>query len=91
MRLDELKFLQGEKRYLQFEVFSTKNEKVVVTDAKYEMSHDGVVVDSGNCEILDDSMLQVLIDAENLGSYDLEITYTITPEIRKIRCKLHVC
>lgn len=90
MRLDELYFLQGEKRFVQFEVISTKKEKVVVTEPSYTLSHDGEEVDSGACEVVNDSVLQVLIDASEIGSYDLEITYTVSPEIRKIRCKIHV-
>jgi len=90
MRLDELCFYKGEKRYVQFEVISTKNERVVVTDATYTMKHDEVVVDSGECEIVNGSVLQILIFPPDVGSYDLEITYTLAPEIRKIRCKIHV-
>ena len=90
MRLDELCFLKGERRYVQFEILSTKQQKVVVIAADYTIKHDGEIVDSGNCEIIDDSILQIMVDAFDVGSYDLEITYTIAPEVRKVRCKFHV-
>lgn len=91
MNLDELSFLKGEKRYVQFEIMSTKQQKVVVTEANYTLSHQNEIVDSGKCEIIDCSVLQIMVDAFNIGSYDLEITYTIAPETRKVRCKIHVC
>lgn len=90
MRLAELCFLKGERRYVQFEILSTKQQKVVVLEANYTIKHEGEVVDSGSCEIVDDSILQIMVDAFDVGSYDLEITYTIAPEVRKVRCKFHV-
>lgn len=90
MRLDELYFYEGEKRYVQFEVISTKNEKVVISESNYTMKHDDVVVDSGTCEIVNGSVLQILICPPDVGSYDLEITYNLALEVRKIRCKIHV-
>lgn len=90
MRLAELCFLKGERRFVQFEILSTKQQKVVVIEANYTIKHDGEIVDSGNCEIIDDSILQIMVDAFDVGSYDLEITYIIAPETRKVRCKFHV-
>ena len=90
MRLDELHFLKGEKRYVQFEIMSRKQQKVVVVDAEYEISHCDEIIASGKCEIVDDCILQILTEQLDVGSYNLEITYTIAPEIGKVRCKIHV-
>lgn len=90
MRLDELCFLKGEKRYIQFEILSTKQQQVVVLNAEYIIKHDGETITTGQCEIVDNSILQILVEMLDVGSYDLEITYTIAPEVRKVRCKIHV-
>lgn len=87
---EELNFYKGEKRYITFEVVSTKHEKVVVSDSSYVLKYDGQIIDEGVCEITSESELQVLIEASEVGSFDLEITYTIGAEIRKVRCKINV-
>lgn len=86
---EELNFYKGEKRYITFEVVSTKHEKVVISDASYVLKYDGEIVDEGACEVLSNE-LQTLISADEVGSFDLEITYTIGAEIRKVRCKINV-
>lgn len=89
-KIEELNFYKGEKRFITFEVVSTKQEKVVVSESSYVLKHCAEIVDEGVCEITSESELQVLIEASEVGSFDLEITYTVGAEIRKVRCKINV-
>lgn len=89
-KLEELRFYKGEKRYVTYEVVSTKNEKVVVTDPTFILKHNDETIVEGACEIINSNEIQVLISADDVGSFDLEITYNIGAEIRKVRCKVNV-
>ena len=89
-KIEELNFYKGEKRFITFEVISTKNERVVISEPSYVMKYDGKTVDEGVCEIINESELQALIEASDVGSFDLEITYTLGAELRKVRCKINV-
>lgn len=80
----------GEKKYVQFEVISKKNEKVVVTDATYVITHNGEQFATGQCEIVNDNLMQFLLEMNECGTFDVEVTYTVAPETRKVRCKLNV-
>ena len=84
-----IKFIKGEKKYVQFLISSKKKEPIIITSATYTVTHNGEMVTSGDCEI-DGSTILVLLDPLNIGSYQLEITYTIPPEIRKARCEIDV-
>ena len=87
---DALNFIAGEERFIQFEVTSTKGETVVITEAVYEITHGSEVVDTGKCEILNGSVIQLLACMNEWGVYDLELTYKIAPETRKVRCHINV-
>ena len=84
-----VKFIRGEKKYIQFLVSSKKKEPVIITDATYTLIRNDEVVASGECE-KDGSTLLVLLELMNIGSYQLEVTYTIPPETRKVRCVIDV-
>ena len=83
-----IKFIKGEKKYIQFLISSKKKEPVIITDATYTLIRNDEVI-SGKCNI-DGSTLMVLLDPVNVGSYQLEVTYTIPPETRKVRCVIDV-
>lgn len=83
-----IKFIRGEKKYIQFLISSKKKEPVIITDATYTLTRNDEVI-RGNCEIKDSTLL-VLLDPVNIGSYQLEVTYTIPPETRKVRCVIDV-
>ena len=84
-----IKFIKGEKKYVQFLISSKKKEPIIITSATYTVTRNYEVVTSGDCEI-DGSMILVLLDQLNIGSYQLEVTYTIPPETRKARCVIDV-
>ena len=84
-----IKFIRGEKKYIQFLISSKKKEPVIITDATYTLTRNNETVISGDC-IIEGSTLLVLLDPVNIGSYQLEVTYTIPPETRKVRCVIDV-
>lgn len=84
-----VRFIQGEKKYIQFVISSKKKEPVIITNATYTLTRNNEVVDSGPCEI-EGSTLLVLLELLAFGSYQLEVTYTIPPETRKVRCMVDV-
>lgn len=90
MNPNTLDFIAGEERYIQFEVTSTKGETVVITEASYVITHGEEVVDTGSCEIVNNSTMQILVCMNEWGVYDVEITYKIAPETRKARCRINV-
>lgn len=90
MRLTELNFILGEKKIIQFEVISTKkDERVVITEAKWSLSREGQRQQAGDC-IVHENRIEVLLEPEQEGRHELTITYTIPPEVRKARCMLYV-
>ncbi len=84
-----VRFVRGEKKYIQFLVLSKKKEPIIITNATYTLTHNNEVVECGSCEI-DGSAILVLLELSTFGSYQLEVTYTIPPEIRKARCVVDV-
>ena len=84
-----IKFIKGEKKYIQVLISSKKREPIIITSATYTLTRNNEVVISGDCDI-EDSTLLVLLDPVNVGSYQLEVTYTIPPETRKVRCMVDV-
>lgn len=84
-----IKFIKGEKKYVQFLVSSKKKEPVIITDASFVLTRNEEVVLSGECEV-EDSTILVFLEAVSMGSYMLEVTYTIPPETRKARCVIDV-
>jgi len=83
-------FILGEKKYIQFEIKSMIQQKVVITDASWILiDAEGEEVLSGSCDV-DENNLQLLLQPENEGQYILEVTYNIPPEIRKVRCEINV-
>ena len=84
-----IRFLKGEKKYVQFLISSKKKEPIIITDASFVLTRNEETVLSGACEV-DGSTILVLLDPMAIGSYELEITYTIAPETRKARCLIDV-
>ena len=89
LRTEPLDFIVGEKKYVQFEIISTKNEKVVITEATYTIAHDGELFTSGSCEV-EENIMQFLAEMNEYGVYDVEVTYKVAPEVRKARCRINV-
>lgn len=83
-------FILGEKKYLQFEIKSMINQKIVITDSSWTLyDSEGKTVQSGSCDI-DENTLQLLLQPDARGDYILEVSYDIPPEIRKVRCEINV-
>ena len=89
MNVKYLEFLLGEQRYIRFNIISRKKQPVIITDATYVLSHNGNELDRGKCEI-EDSSMKVFINASETGTMQLEVTYVIPPETRKVRCSVNV-
>lgn len=84
-----IKFFKGEEKYIQLLITSKKKEPIIITDATYTLTRNGETILNGKCDI-DGSTLLVLLNPSNVGSYMLEVTYTIPPETRKVRCMVDV-
>lgn len=84
-----VKIIKGEKRNIQFLVSSKKKEPIIITESTYTLTRNNEVVSSGKCS-LNGSTMSVLLEPVNVGSYLLEVTYTISPETRKVRCVVDV-
>lgn len=83
------KFLLGEIRQLCFSVKSTKKEKIVILSADYAIYKDGQILKTGQCDI-ENEQISLIYDCDEEGQFLLEITYSIAPERRKLRCKIDV-
>lgn len=84
-----IKFIKGEKKNIQFLISSKTKQPIIITDATYTLTRNNEVIVSGNCD-MNGSILSVLLELMNVGSYQLEVTYTIPPETRKVRCVIDV-
>ena len=84
-----IRFIKGEKKYIQFLITSKKREPIIITNATFILTRNDEVILNGKCEI-EGSTVLVLLDPVNIGSYILEVTYTIPPEVRKARCVIDV-
>ena len=84
MRMTDLDFILGEKKLIEFEITSLKGETVVVASAEWSLTKQGEEVDRGRT-------LEILLEPDEIGTYELTITYKIAPEVRKARCIVNVC
>ncbi len=88
-----VKFIQGEDRYVKFEVHSAE-EQVIIESARYSLSIHGIEEKEGNCDILSDddgkTIIRVKINPSEKGYYELEITYCIADETLKHIEKIQV-
>ena len=81
---------QGERRRIQLDVYSCKNEPFVILDAAYEITGiEGEIIASGSC-IISDKMLSFMYDAKEKGSFGITITLTIADEIIKEKMVIYV-
>lgn len=82
-----VKFIQGEDRYVKFEVHSVEKEQVIVESARYALIIHGAAEKEGNCDIMTDddgtAIIRVKINPSEKGYYELEITYCIADETLK--------
>lgn len=85
----DLDFILGERKNVQFEVNSTKNETVVVTEARWTLSDHGEEIMSGEC-VIEGNRMDVLLEPNREGRFELTVTYAIPPEIRKARRMVNV-
>ena len=85
----KLYFNKGERRKIQLDVYSCKNEPFIILHASYSVvDHKGQIVTSGNC-IITDKTLSLMYDASNRGLFTITITLIIADEI--IKEKVVVC
>ena len=82
-------FMLGERKFVNFEV-TGKTEDFIITSATYELSYNGEVIDSGECEIDGHEISVLLTSPEEKGTYILKIFYEIPPEIRGIEVVVDV-
>lgn len=88
--MNSIRFMQGEHRYLEFEIIPRRaNDTVVITAASWELQQNGVTVETGSCEV-DGKMIRALIAPTGQGVYQMEIVVTVPPEVRKERLMLYV-
>lgn len=82
-------FMLGERKFVDFEVTS-KSEDFIVTTATYELSYNGEVIDSGDCDIDGHRISVLLTSPDEKGTYILKIFYEIPPERRGIEVVIDV-
>lgn len=89
--MTDLDFILGEKKLIEFEITSLKGETVVVLSAEWSLTKQGEEVDHGDCTIDGGNTLEMLLAPDEIGTYELTITYRIAPEVRKARGIVNVC
>ncbi len=80
--MKQFNFLQGEEKYVEFCVQSCRDTLLVITEALYELTLNGNLVESGAMHI-DGDTIKTLLSPSKLGVYDLEVTVVIPPETIK--------
>lgn len=90
----KLNFFAGEKKYVCAKLTSCIGQVFTLSDASWELSAiDGTQVSFGDCDVVDDGKsktLRALIEPPGTGTYVLEFTYTIPPEIFIRRVMIYV-
>ena len=80
-------FILGENKYVKFAVRSRKEENFSINSASWELYHNGMLEDSGNCDILRNETelhLQIMLAPKcRSRNYQLCITYQTGNETRK--------
>ena len=82
-------FMLGERKFVNFEVTS-KTADFIITNATYELSYNGSVVESGACEIDGHEISVLLTSPDEKGTYVMKVFYEIPPEIRGIEVVIEV-
>ncbi len=84
-------WILGEDKYVDLEVRSTQPGIVVIPKAEWVLRRNGVteVEQMGTCEV-NGTFISTLVEPQQIGTYTLEITYEVPPEIRKVRVILDV-
>ena len=85
-------FEKGEVRQFQFRICSNvKNETLVVQSATWRLIDRSMEdVATGECEVLPNNRIQMLIPLTESGSYTVELTAVIPPETIKERVQIKV-
>ena len=88
--MNSIRFALGEQRYLEFEIRPRRaNDTVVITEAIWSMQQNGVMAETGSCEV-DGKTIRALITPTEKGVYQLELSVTVPPEVRKERLMIYV-
>ena len=80
--MKQFNFLQGEEKYIEFCVQSCRDTQLVITEALYELTLNGNLVESGAMHI-DGDTVKTLLSPSKLGVYELEVTVVVPPETIK--------
>ena len=93
--LEKVGFELGEKKYVCISVRSTNGKPFDVTSAKYVLRNGDQEENLGTCEIMQKSDTETVLSALiqpmiKGGSYTLEFTYEIRPEILKHELRIYV-
>ena len=93
--LEKVGFELGEKKYVCISVRSTNGKPFDVTSAKYVLRNGEQEENLGTCEIMQKSDTETLLSALiqpmiKGGSYTLEFTYEMPPEILKHEVRIYV-
>ena len=82
-------FMLGERKFVNFEVTS-KTEDFIITNATYNLSYNGEIIETGECIIEDHEISVLLTSPEEKGTYIMKVFYEIPPEIRGIEVVIDV-
>lgn len=80
--MEHIDFYEGEQRYLDFEVRSTRKETFSIVDADFTITKkDGSVCDKGSAMVLNGNTVRFLFSAREKGVFILTLEVTIPPEV----------
>lgn len=86
-----LDFLLGEKRRISVKVVSVKGQPFYIQSAGYSIMFNAAQVSFGDCDIdREENTLSFIFNAEIIGRYTLEFTYSRADEIFKQRWAVNV-
>lgn len=81
---------KGERRNIQLEIYSCKNEPFSILDASYEITDTKCdIVTSGKC-LISGHVLSFMYHADKKGHFTATITFLIADEIMKEKMVIHV-
>lgn len=85
-----LHFEKGERRRIQLDVYSCKNEPFVILDAVYEITDaKGQTIVLGDC-LVSDKTLSLMYNALEKGQFTVVFTLAIADEIIKEKMVIRV-
>jgi hypothetical protein len=89
--MEHIEFYEGEQRYLDFEVKSTRKEPFSIVDADFVVTKkDGTPCDQGSATILNGNTVRFLFCAREKGIFVVKLDVAIPPELIEYKGLIYV-